>query len=671
MAKQLRDVLLMNEDESYAEALRRIKDCGEKGGKKLDFSQFFSLKTIPPEIAGLETLAELDLTGLKKIPDFIGNIRSLKKLSIGSWFSDLQGYEKKKIVLPRSLTGLNNLQNLHVGHNVELPEWLGDMDSLSSLNICNDSIENIPPEIGNLKKLRQLCIVGENITSLPGTIAELPLVTMELCCPKLESLPASFSNLKKLAALDIGNCNFSALPCLLCDLPELAKLMIGMEITFQGPYTKLTKIPENIGNLKKLRILDLEDTSIRKIPESLGDCPLEYLKISGDFQTIPETFGNLAALEELHIEADTMQTLPGSIGKCGALKIFDLKSDEIRELPASLGKLTNLEQFYIDAFNLEKIPDIFGDLGALKHLDIFSGALTAFPENMGKLKNLESLSLDAYNVQKLPESFKKLSYVKDKNINIGRKEQETWPSLRAKKRGTSIPGLDEFKYMSYKCRRKIFEKFSVRQLEDLLCSAPCRNAAGILERRIIENIILERREKLNRKFKWTAENIRRITELGDKFLAAGEEGFAKAKAVIDMLYEKEEDKDKFLDNYNKVAITLHPSILLQETDSGEFKDPHDGVYWALMHHSDLELNIVGGYNPETKDESEFREDIYISHSLSWNIEGFGDIDLKDHYICYAIYRLYSHDYWANEDILKINNISFEVRVTYLHDAGPF
>jgi Leucine-rich repeat (LRR) protein len=742
VAKQLKDVFLMNEDESYAEALRRIGDCGKKGGKKLDFSDFFSLKTIPPEITGLETLAELDITGLKKIPDFIGSIRSLKMLSIGSRHSDVHEYEKEKIVLPRSLAGLSNLQNLHVGYNVELPEWLWNMDSLSALTIFNDSSENITPAIGNLKNLRQLRIHGKNISSLPGTIAELPLVTMDLSCPKLESLPASFSNLKKVTALHITNCNFSALPGFLCDWPELAELMIGMENTFQGPYTELTKIPENIGNLKKLRILDLEGTSIRKIPESLGYCPLERLKISGDFQTmpetfgkltnlkkleltayklkklppsfgrlvsleeldlygriqelpesfgnlsslkklsirteenilLPETFGDLAALEELYIEADTMKTLPGSIGKCGALKIFILTSDEIRKLPESLGKLISLEQFHVDAFNLEKIPDTLGNLGALKHLDIFSGALAAFPESMGKLKKLETLWLDAYHVQELPASFEKLSYVKNKNINTGRKEQAVRSFLCAKKRDASVPGFDELKYMSHKYRRKIFEKFSVRQLETLLCSAPRRHNAGELEKEIVKNIILVRCCRLNRKFKWTAENIRRITEVSDKFLAAWEEGFVKAKVVIDMLYEKAEDKDRFWDNYD-AEIILDPEILLPDTVSGEFEYPVNGVYSVLMDYFnaefELDLALSGDYDPETKNENGFRENIHINHDLSWNIEGFGDIDLKDHYICYAIYVLYSHNNWANADILKINNISSEVRVTCLHNTGPF
>jgi hypothetical protein len=90
--------------------------------------------------------------------------------------------------------------------------------------------------------------------------------------------------------------------------------------------------------------------------------------------------------------------------------------------------------------------------------------------------------------------------------------------------------------------------------------------------------------------------------------------------------------------------------------------------------SEFELNIHIGendYNPTTKDESGFREDIHICRDLSWNIEGFGDIDLAEQYICYAIHVLYSHNEWANKDILKINRISSRVKITFQGEGGIF
>ena len=88
MNKQQKDPFLMGEDESYAEAQRRIMECYEKELKKLDFA-WPQLTKIPPEIAQLETLEELDITGIemKKIPGFIGNIASLKNYHLDRLFT--------------------------------------------------------------------------------------------------------------------------------------------------------------------------------------------------------------------------------------------------------------------------------------------------------------------------------------------------------------------------------------------------------------------------------------------------------------------------------------------------------------------------------------------------------------------------------------------------------
>jgi Leucine-rich repeat (LRR) protein len=743
----MKDLYLFDDDEIYAEAVRRIKECAEKGKKTLDFSSL-SLKTLPPEIAGLEKLAELDISDCKlaAIPDFMGNLRSLKRLSVGSRYSSAHDSEIEKIVLPQSLKRLTNLQNLYVGYGVEIPEWLWDMDHLTALSICNDRIEALPAEIGNLKNLGKLRIYGAKIAALPDEIGHnLPLTVLDLQCPRMKAMPESFSHLKKMTTLAISDCNFSALPDFICEWTELEGIILSMENTFQGPFTELTKIPANIGNLKKLRVLELEGTNIKKLPDSLCECPLERFTVSGDFRSLPEnfgkltrlkelelnayklktvplsfgslsslevfhfrggnlgelpesfgnlsslknldiitgqdirlpeTFGNLSALEDFCIDAEKMRVLPESIGNCNALKLFMLESDALTELPRSFVNLVHLEEFHADTFNLKNLPADFGNLAALKSLHIFSGALTTLPESIGTLKKLKSLWLDIHNVVYVPDSFEQLSYVKSNYIitgNTGRGKQKRSGSSSGHSKKNA--DFEELKTMSNAYRWKILEGHSLKELESLLCSVPRHFSAGETDKEIVKDIMLKRRQRLNRKFKWTEENIRRIAEVSDRFLAAWEAGFAKAKSIIDMLYEKETDKNAFWQNYD-VEITLDPEILIKDAESGELDYSSDTVYEVIMDYlnSEFELNIMIGkndYDPVTKDESGFRKDIFICRDLSWNIEGFGDIDLAEQYICYAIHILYSHNEWANEDILKINRISSQVKITREDDTGIF
>jgi len=599
---------------------------------------------------------------------------------------------------------------------------------VEELTITNDSIESIPADIANLKNLRQLRIHGEKITSLPNTIGEnLSLTYINLECPKLKTLPDSFANIKTIKEFKFTRCNITAIPAFVCGWTELEKFELSMDNTFQGPYTKLNAIPGNIGNLKKLTYLSIENTYIKRIPDSLGNCPLEYLKLTGDFTSIPETLGNLlnlktlvlwsyktlvlpasigklsslkdldirarvlkipesfgklAKLEKLSImtddvtlpksfgnlralkdfSADIGKRLPDSIGNCKNLDSLSISSDKLISLPESICKLKKLEYLRLDTFALKTLPKALGNLTLLKHLDIFSGALTSFPESIGNLKKLKHIELDAYNVKELPASFSKLSYIKNPNIEIGKKEPVLAEKKNTVKKGNLLC-FEDFLTMSWQYRGEILKSYSLKQLETLIISAPSRYEASKEDEELFKDIMLVRYCKIRDKFKWTEENKKRIAKVSDEFLKAWEDGYAKAKSIIDTLYEKEPNKDDFHKNYI-IEIILHPDFLFDDENKDEVRDMELYNKITSYLNTDVDLNIFRiEYDPVTKKEDDFRADSYICRDLSWNIEGFGDIELKDYYICYAIHILYSHNNWAFSDIPKINSIGTEIRVT--------
>jgi leucine-rich repeat protein SHOC2 len=727
MNRQQKDLLLMDDDEIFAEAQRRIRECIAKKRKKLDFS-ILGLNEIPPEIVEAKTLEELDLTGisLKKIPAFIGNIVSLKKLLLG--YHRSSAHKLEEVVLPE-LGSLHNLKYLSLGYDIlEIPDWVWTLNNLEVLKIHNDLIETIPAKISLLKKLRKLRVYGEKISSLPAETGELPLTGLDLQCPRLTVLPESFANLKKMEGFRFESCNMTSIPKFICGWTELEELVIGMENTFQGPYSNLKKIPQNIGSLRNLKYFSISGGSITSIPSSLGDCPLEYIEILGDFKTVPETFGKLvklttlklgtnkylnlpvsfgnlcalkkldiiapalvipasfgklaalerlsidtendlllpksfgglSSLKELFIHAEIMRTIPSSIGSCKNLKLVMLTSDKLSSLPQSFCELKKLEELHLDTFALKSLPAEFGNLCALKYLDIFSGAITALPESIYGLKNLKTFNLSAYNIKKLPGFFNKLSYIKNLYVQIGREENQI--SCHDKKQ-KKAPCFNDFIDMDFRYFFKLLETYSLKEIETVLCSAPNYRALSREELKgVFNHTMLIRMHKLNRKFKWTEENKKRVVEVSDKFLEAWEDGFAKAKLMLETLYKKEKDKDSFHENYT-AEIVLHPEILFD--DDEKYEKVYDTITGYL--NADFELSfqirLKQSANSLIIDEDHFKEYIGINRDLSWNIEGFGDIDLQDHYICYALHILYSHNHWAFKDILKINNIITEVKIS--------
>jgi len=486
------------------------------------------------------------------------------------------------------------------------------------------------------KKGKKLDLSGLDLKEIPPEITDLETLTViNLECPLVKKLPESFCKLKKMEAFRFRSCNLTAIPDFITGWAELKELEIEMQNTFQGPYTNLVSIPKNIGNLKKLKTLKLNGTSISKIPDSLSECPLEYLHIIGNFKTLPD-----------------------SIGNCKNLKIIIIDSDKLTFLPQSFCNLKKLEELHLEAFNLKSLPAAFGRLSALKTVDIFSGVLVTLPESMGNLKKLKTFFLDIHNVKELPSSFKKLSYVENYHIQTRKKEHEVYRYKSSQKKRKTA-GFREFVDMSYNYRRKVLDAYSIKKFESILCSARFNDIEWDGERDVSKDIMLKRRNRLNWKFKWTEENIKRIVKVSDEFLKAWEDGYNKAILLLKALYEQEQDKASFKTNYS-AEITLYPQILFDDND--DYKPIYDFITSSDYLRPDIDLNMSVRYDPENIDKDNFNENIFVSRDLSWNIEGFGDIELKDHYICNAIHVLYSHNEWANEDILKINNILTEVKV---------
>jgi len=220
--------------------------------------------------------------------------------------------------------------------------------------------------------------------------------------------------------------------------------------------------------------------------------------------------------------------------------------------------------------------------------------------------------------------------------------------------------FEKLSTLTNRYRYKLIETYSLNQLENLICSAPTY-PIDERHRELFNDIMLIRYCKIRKKFKWTDENIKRIVKVSDEFLKAYEEGFTKAKFIIDELYEKEHDKNSFKNKYY-IELILYPQVLF---DDDKYNSKEWKLYNAITSYLKAEafLYICIQYDPITKDEGDFRENTLVNKEYSWNIEGFGENELKDYYICYALHELYSHNNWAFSDIPKINNIRTEISIS--------
>ncbi|KAL3568189.1 hypothetical protein D5086_030840, partial [Populus alba] len=163
-----------------------------KSLKKLDISDCFELENIPENLGEIESLEEFDVSGtsIRQPPASIFLLKNLKVLSFDGC--------KRTAVNPTdqrlpSLTGLCSIEvlglracNLREG---ELPEDIGYLSSLRSLDLSQNNFVSLPIAINQLSKLERLvledCMMLASLPEVPSKVQEVNLNG----CISLKTIP--------------------------------------------------------------------------------------------------------------------------------------------------------------------------------------------------------------------------------------------------------------------------------------------------------------------------------------------------------------------------------------------------------------------------------------------------------------------------------------------------
>ena len=233
-----------------------------------------------------------------------------------------------------------------------LPEGLAELHTLESLTI------QMRPNISD-KRATQPGELPEGVGSLVS-LRELRLTK----CHTITKLP-DLSRLKALTSLHVSKCiRLAALPNSLGELTALTSLEVLS--CAPGNRTKVgqfTEIPESIGQLAALTHLDLSGCrDVRALPDSIGQCvALQTLLLQDTgLRTLPESVGALTNLRilDLHSDYANLTSLPDAIGLLTALQTLDLRGLRLKALPSTLGDLHSLTRLDLRNCNtLKSLPD--------------------------------------------------------------------------------------------------------------------------------------------------------------------------------------------------------------------------------------------------------------------------------------------------------------------------
>jgi Leucine-rich repeat (LRR) protein len=326
-----------------------------------------------------------------------------------------KAYEFKKVINTGNYTQDEALYELRVSRG-EYQVTSDDAGNVLEINfqsareaITFNDAERCPA-LTALTKLRKLNFNYSSLQTIPKLFGDYYHDLEELSM--LESvldpqIPENFGNLKKLKILSLSpryseeDSREFILPKSFANLKSLESLTLERvgSVNFNG----------TLGGLTALQHLE---GSVVALPENIGNLKnLQRVDVKSLSSAFPQRISECRSLEYIRIGYDDNASgdvvLPSKFGDLKKLRELYITTHKLRQLPASFSQLSSLESLAINGMGLKSIPEDFGSLSNLKILKLY-GSFTRLPESFGNLSKLSDLFLGD-NMSTLPESFGNLS----------------------------------------------------------------------------------------------------------------------------------------------------------------------------------------------------------------------------------------------------------------------
>jgi internalin A len=287
--------------------------------------------------------------------------------------------------------------DLSWAHIEELPEEIGQLVNLTSLNLGHNRLRSLPESIGMLTNLVTLEVMNNQLGSLPDSIGKLSkLIMFDLRSNRIGKLPQTIGGLTALKTFRVWENELKEMPEITGSLTELTSLNLGSN--------KLQMLPDSIGNLRNLTDLTLRSNQLRFLPDSIGELTmLKSLDISyNNIQALPDSITLLKKLQTINLRENQILTLPILMGHMRSLIKLDCNTNKLTSIPDSIGELCNLESLVLYKNLLRDLPNSIALLPSLKEEQFFLGE-NPWTEIPPEIVNQGSKSILRYCRQRMNE----------------------------------------------------------------------------------------------------------------------------------------------------------------------------------------------------------------------------------------------------------------------------
>ena len=311
-----------------------------------------------------------------EIPPQIGNLTDLEYVILP--FNQLTG------PIPPEMGDMTSLHYLDLRYNQlngEIPEELGDLSNMGMMWLYSNNLRGeIPDELCNIDVCGLDCNNSDNVFGgnyfcppVPDCFPDYMIEGIGEYCNSYPDCPGGYTPIADPPPINGGRiydgwCFYQSDLDNLQDFIDVNASLSGEQpieigeqnwmdwpdsygrlsrLDFSNETNEITTIPESIGNLDELEVVDFSNTQITTIPASLGNLSeLKSLSAEGGQLTgpIPPELGNLTNLMYLRLYDNQLTgSIPVELGNTN-LHTLDLRNNQLSgEVPL---EIWNMEAFY-------------------------------------------------------------------------------------------------------------------------------------------------------------------------------------------------------------------------------------------------------------------------------------------------------------------------------------
>ncbi|XP_078583899.1 uncharacterized protein LOC144866412 [Branchiostoma floridae x Branchiostoma japonicum] len=196
--------------------------------------------------------------------------------------------------------------------------------------------------------------------------------------------------------------------------PKKVKGGLQLDLSNKG----LASVPDEVFSITDLQYLHLNNNRLSRIPEAIGR--LRKLRRFDAFDnlltSLPQATISLMELEELYVYNNKLTELPDGMDVLQKLERFLVRDNKLEEIPAEICFLYNLKMFDASRNKLSSLPPGIEKMQSLTKLCLSGNQITEVPSGVCGLSNLEELSVGSNPIRRLPDDFSHLDRLKTLDI---------------------------------------------------------------------------------------------------------------------------------------------------------------------------------------------------------------------------------------------------------------